>query len=306
MKRRDFLSASAGLGLAGMGLAAPRPRSGAGTRLLLLHTNDTQPRIDPFPDGPHKRQGGIARRATLVREQRALGLPTLLVDAGDVFQGTPYFNVWKGKLDYRLMSQMGYDCVTLGNHDFDNGVEGLLDAMSEAAFPFVNCNYDFSGAPALAARVSPYWIKRFPGLCVGVTGVGPAFGGLVNPRNHAGIRDLDPLASLKPVLHRLREEEGCHAVIVLSHLGIEAERALAPQIQEADVIVGGHSHTFMKAPETYGRVLLNQVGFAGVQLGRIELVFNERMEKVAQRAQNLPVVAGQALFEAGRHASKEG
>lgn len=279
------------IAVAGAGFAPVRATSPSNTRLLLLHTNDTHSRIEPFPDGPHKGLGGIARRATLVREQRALGFPTLLVDAGDVFQGTPYFNLWKGKLDYKLMSQVGYDCVTLGNHDFDNGVDGLVAAMSEATFPFVNCNYEFSGAPALAAKVRPYWIKAFPGLKVGVTGVGPAFDGLVDPKNHLGVVDHDPLASLKPVLHQLREVEGCHAILILSHLGIDRERALAPLVQEADVIVGGHSHTFMKAPEIIGNVLLNQVGFAGIQLGRIELVFNRRMEKIAQRGQSLRVQA---------------
>jgi len=170
-------------------------------------------------------------------------------------------------------------------------VDALVDAINEATFPFVNCNYDFSGAPELAKRVQPYWVKRWPesgGLTVGVTGVGPAFAKLVTPENHVGIVDHDPLESLKPVLKKLKEE-GCHAIIVLSHLGIDLERILAQGIQEADVLVGGHSHTFMKAPETYGHVLLNQVGFGGIELGRIELQFNRQWERISMGARNLVI-----------------
>ena len=281
MQRRAFLAAL------GVGAAATQVplwgheavRSG---RITLLHTNDTHSHIEPFGpgNGAYSGKGGMARRSTLVKSLRAQLGPVLLLDAGDVFQGTPYFNQYKGHLDYQLMSMMGYDAGTLGNHDFDNGVEGLLSAMEEAKFPFVNCNFDMTGAPALAKRVQPYIVRDFPGLRVGITGVGISFDGLVAPKNHAGVVWHEPVAALKPIIKQLREKEKVDLVVVLSHLGYDAtapnigDLELARRVPGIDAIIGGHSHTFLPEPtvvdSAWGRTLVAQVGFGGINLGRLD------------------------------------
>jgi 5'-nucleotidase len=259
-------------------------------RITLLHTNDTHSRIEPFGpgNGNLSGRGGMARRATLVKQLRQQLGPMLLLDAGDTFQGTPYFNRYKGRLDYQLMRMVGYDAGTLGNHDFDNGVGPLVEAMvameqlqhANAPFSFVNCNFDLKGAPDLASRVRPYLVKDFPGLRVGITGVGVAFAGLVAPKNHVGIGWRDPYESLRPVVQRLREVEKVDLVVVLSHLGHDLngtapdDLRLPGQVAGIDAVVGGHTHTFLDAPvrlpQAQGETLVFQVGFGGVNLGRMD------------------------------------
>lgn len=280
MDRRDFLAAAAALSAAPLALRG-EPTSSAG-RITLLHTNDTHSRIEPFGAGMGSLtgRGGMARRATLVKQLRQELGAVLLLDAGDVFQGTPYYNLYKGKLDYRLMSQVGYDAGTLGNHDFDSGVEALLAAMEEAKFPFVNCNFDCKGAPALGKRLQPYLVREFPGLKVGITGVGVDFRNLVAPRNHAGVTWKDPYESLKPVVRHLRKKEKVDLVVVLSHLGHDYkgdrhdDLQMAKAVAGIDAIVGGHSHTFLeqplRVPAEGGGTLIFQVGFGGVNLGRMD------------------------------------
>lgn len=283
MDRRAFLatlSAAAAVPVLPLGAAEPLP---AGTgRVTLLHTNDTHSRIEPFGpgNGNLSGRGGMARRATLVKQLRAQLGSVLLLDAGDVFQGTPYFNRYKGVLDYQLMSLVGYDAATLGNHDFDNGVEGLLHAMEAARFPFVNCNFDLKGAPDLAQRVQPWLVKELPGVRVGITGVGVNFKGLVAPKNHAGVVWKDPIESLKPVVNHLRSRERVDLVVVLSHLGHNLrgyqvdDLRLAAEVPGIDAIIGGHSHTFLDAPvavpQAHGETHIFQVGFGGVNLGRMD------------------------------------
>lgn len=295
MERRDFLTTLGAGAAAGLGTGCARPATapaspqalaspaapGAG-RVTLLHTNDTHSRIEPFGpgNGQLSGKGGMARRATLVKQLRKAIPNVLLLDAGDTFQGTPYFNMYKGHLDYRLMSMLGYDAGTLGNHDFDNGVDALADAMQEATFDFVNCNFDCKGAPALAKRLKPYVVKEFPGVKVGIAGVGVAFKGLVAPYNHKGIEWMDPDKALKPVVAHLREREKVDLVVLLSHLGYDEkgtawdDLTLAKAVPGIDAIIGGHSHTFLDQPTKVanerGETLIFQVGFAGVNLGRMD------------------------------------
>ena len=291
MDRRTFL---ASLGAAGLASQLPlRAETGAGPapgRITLLHTNDTHSRIEPFGpgNGAISGKGGMARRATLVKQLRSQLGPVLLLDAGDTFQGTPYFNRYKGRLDYQLMRMVGYDAGTLGNHDFDNGVGPLVEAMEameqlkhpNPPFAFVNCNFDFKGAPALQKRVRPWLVRAFPGLKVGLTGVGVDFAGLVAPKNHEGIQWKDPYDSLKPVVRHLREVEKVDLVVVLSHLGYDNKGAapddlrLPAAVPGVDAVIGGHSHTFLdapvKVPQALGETLVFQVGFGGVNLGRMD------------------------------------
>ena len=290
MDRRDFL---ASLGAATFASQVPLRASDEGPasgRITLLHTNDTHSRIEPFGpgNGAISGLGGIARRATLVRQLRQQLGAVLLLDAGDTFQGTPYFNRYKGRLDYQLMRMVGYDAGTLGNHDFDNGVGMLVEAMesmeqlkhANPPFALLNCNFDFKGAPALGKRVRPYLVREFPGIKVGLTGVGVAFAGLVAPKNHEGIDWKDPFASLKPVVKRLRDVEKVDLVVVLSHLGYNLNRSapddlrMPGEVAGIDAIVGGHSHTFLetptRVPQALGETLVFQVGFGGVNLGRMD------------------------------------
>jgi 5'-nucleotidase len=281
MQRRNFL-ASLGAAVAASRLPLRGEDVPGIARLTLLHTNDTHSRIEPFGpgNGTISGKGGMARRATLVKQLRKQLGNTLLLDAGDVFQGTPYFNRYKGVLDYKLMSMVGYDAATLGNHDFDNGVDGLLTAMAEATFPFVNCNFDMKGAPRLAQRVQPWIVKQLQGVRVGITGVCVDFKGLVAPKNHEGVVWQNPLESLKPVIKLLREQEKVDMVVLLSHLGYDLKGAglddvtLAKQLPGIDVIIGGHSHTFLEEPVKIknegGETLIFQVGFGGVNLGRLD------------------------------------
>jgi hypothetical protein len=190
--RRRFLqtlaASAAGVALAPASvLAAP---ASAAARLVILHTNDTHSRLDPFPDdgGRYAGLGGVARRARLVERVRQEHEHVLLLDSGDIFQGTPYFNLFGGEPEFRAMSAMRYDAATLGNHDFDNGVEGLVEMLPHAAFPFVSANYDVSAAPeALRERVAPYLIRQMGPVRVGIFGLGIAFERLVLPALHRGV-----------------------------------------------------------------------------------------------------------------------
>jgi 5'-nucleotidase len=289
MDRRHFLAA-----LGAAALVPHLPLRGADAsataRITLLHTNDTHSHIEPFGpgNGPISGLGGVARRATLVRQLRQQLGSVLLLDAGDTFQGTPYFNRYKGRLDYQLMRMLGYDAGTLGNHDFDNGVGPLVEAMAameqlqhpNPPFAFVNCNFDVDGAPNLEKRIRPYLIRTFPGLRVGLTGVGVDFAGLVTPKNHEGVAWRDPYASLRPIVQRLREVDKVDLVVVLSHLGYDLKGTAPDDLQMPgrvpgiDAIIGGHSHTFLetptRVPQAQGETLVFQVGFGGVNLGRMD------------------------------------
>lgn len=286
MERRTFLAATGAAALAGTVALKGQDSPQAG-RVTLLHTNDMHSRIEPYGpgNGQLSGQGGMARRAALVKQLRKQTGNLLLLDAGDVFQGTPYFNLYKGRVEYKLMSMMGYDAGTLGNHDFDNGVDGLLAAMEEATFPFVNCNFDMKGAPALAKRVQPWLVRELPGIKVGITGACIDFSGLVSPRNHAGVIWRDPVESLKPVVKHLREKEKVDLVVLLSHLGYDLkgegldDLTLASLVPGIDAIIGGHSHTFLEQPtrikQKVGETLIFQVGLGGVVVGRMDFAVKQ-------------------------------
>ena len=281
MDRRLFL-ASLGAAAAATQLPLRGADSDLASRITLLHTNDTHSHIEPFGpgNGAASGKGGMARRATLVKRLRASIPNVLLLDAGDTFQGTPYFNQYKGKLDYELMSKIGYEASTLGNHDFDNGVESLLEAMEFAKFPFLNCNFDCKGAPALGKRLTPWMVREFPGFKVGLTGVGVDFKGLVSAGNHKGVDWLSPEEVLKPVIRHLREVEKVDLVVLISHLGYDLhgdamdDLNLAKLVPGMDVIVGGHSHTFLDQPtkiqQEQGETHIFQVGWGGINLGRMD------------------------------------
>ena len=254
-------------------------------KLTILQTNDTHSRIDPFPmdGGRNEGLGGIARRATLVNRIRSQNPNTLLVDAGDVLQGTPYFNMFKGKVEYETMTQCGYDFSTLGNHEFDNGADSLAEVLQYAKFDIVNCNYDFGDSP-LAPGIKTYEIRQIGPIKVGITGVGIDFADLVAPKNHQGISYNHPYRRLQSVVTYLRRDLGCSLVVVLSHLGLRyddprpSDEEMAVKVNGIDWIVGGHTHTFMKEPleilsKNRHTTRILQVGWAGILLGKTDFYF---------------------------------
>ncbi len=267
-------------------IGAPLLEVAPGERLItILHTNDTHSQIDPLPtnDGQYPDKGGVARRATLVKRVRKENPNTLLIDAGDVFQGTPYFNFYKGEVEYKAMSLIGYDVVTLGNHDFDNGVNALVAAMKFANFDFVSTNYDVTGT-SLATRVKPYVVRVIAGVRIGLFGLGVSPDNLITPENFKGVKYNDPVKASRDVVATLRGRERCTVVIAMSHLGYYqndrdgaiGDTQVAAQVDGIDFIASGHTHTFMKQPvitrtPSGGNTIIFQVGRSGIYVGRVDL-----------------------------------
>ena len=261
----------------------------AAYKLTVLHTNDQHSRIEPF-DSSYSRnpnQGGFARRATLIQQIRNQEKNVLLLDAGDIFQGTPYFNFYGGELEFKLMSMMGYDAATMGNHDFDNGLEGFLKALPNAKFPFITSNYDFSNT-ILDGKTEKYKIFKKDGIKVGLFGVGIELDGLVGKKQYQETKYLNPVEIAQHYADFLRKEKGCVLVICLSHIGYDyrddadkiSDKKLAAQTDNIDLILGGHTHTFLPEPQSFTNksgknVLVNQVGWAGLLLGRIDFYFDK-------------------------------
>ena len=280
---------AAGISLLGVPLAT---EAAAKTiKLTILHTNDQHSRIDPFPDDGRKYggMGGMARRATLISEIREQEANVLLLDSGDIWQGTPYFNFFEGELEFKLMSQMRYDAATLGNHDFDNGLEGLQRQLPHAGFPFLTANYDFSKT-ILKDTFKPYKVFEKQGLRIGVFGLGIQLEGLVGEKNYGQTLYLDPVQKAQEMVQVLREQEKCHFVICLSHLGYSYttekidDRKLAQRVSGIDLVLGGHTHTFMEEPEVIRHdsghdTMINQVGWSGLFLGRIDFTFQKKSKQ---------------------------
>jgi 5'-nucleotidase len=254
------------------------------TLITILHTNDTHSQIDPISDSDKQwgGKGGVARRATLVKEVRSQNPNTLMVDAGDVFQGTPYFNFYKGEVEYKSMSLIGYDVVTLGNHDFDNGVDALAAAMKFANFEFVSTNYDVRGTP-LESRVKPYVVRTFGDVRVGLFGLGISPDNLITPENFRDVKYLDPVGMARGAVRLLRDREKCQLVVAMSHLGYYpnpkgdqvGDTQLAAQVSGIDFIASGHTHTFMEKPylqkNPEGKdTIIFQVGKSGIYVGRVD------------------------------------
>lgn len=302
MNRRTFLKTTAkgaGLLLAG-GFPFHSLAAGNVHRLVILHTNDTHSRLDPFPDDSpqHAGKGGIAARAAVISQIRAEEEHVLLFDSGDVFQGTPYFNFYKGEPEIKAMTRMQYDAMTMGNHDFDLGIEGFARQLPHASFPVLVANYDFK-ATELEHKTVPWKVFRKGGLKIGVFGIGIALDGLVEQRVYSRIGFLDPLQTANRIAHHLKHNEHCDMVICLSHLGFEYKQSrkisdtiLAKESENIDLILGGHTHTFMDQPAMIpnkkGRmVVVNQAGWGGVVLGRLDYVFSDKKTTLSMNTQSV-------------------
>ncbi|WP_445722511.1 bifunctional metallophosphatase/5'-nucleotidase [Flavobacterium sp.] len=291
MQRRDFLqktvASSALLSIGGLSLSSFSTLEEK--KITILHTNDVHSHIDPFPaDHPRNpNMGGAARRASVIEQIRKEEKNVLLLDAGDIFQGTPYFNYYGGELEFKLMSMMKYDLATLGNHDFDNGIDGFFTQLPHANFDFVSANYDFKNT-TLDGVVKPYKVFIKDGIKIGVFGLGVELEGLVDKKLYKETVYNDPIETAKEMTRILKEEKKCDLIICLSHLGFKyrnepkkvCDILLAQQTKDIDLIIGGHSHTFLDKPvlETNldgKKVLVNQVGCFGINLGRIDFHFSD-------------------------------
>ncbi|MEC7864024.1 MAG: metallophosphatase [Bacteroidota bacterium] len=283
--RRDFIKKS-GLGILGVSLLPQMSfAQQSDVEITILHTNDMHSHIHPFTSGRNKGLGGMAQRAGLINSIRAQKDHVLLLDAGDIFQGTPYFNFYGGELEFKLMSEMKYDAATLGNHDFDNGLDGLQKQLPHANFPFLIANYDFSNT-ILKNTFKPYKIFNKGGIKIGVFGIGIELKGLVPEELYENTIYQNPVEKANYYASLLRKEKKCDLVICLSHLGFKyatneiSDIKLASQTRNIDLIIGGHTHTFLKKPISIlnldkKEILINQVGWAGINLGKIDFHFSQ-------------------------------
>lgn len=287
MNRRYFLK-NLGAGTAGLSLGAwPHHLLAADDLVMIsiLHTNDLHSHIEPFDESNprYAGKGGLARISGLVRDIRTKNPNTLLFDGGDMFQGTPYFNYFGGELILKLMSEAGYDAGTIGNHEFDNGLKGLHDALPEAGFPLISSNYDFSDT--LLAGKFPRWkIFRRSGIRIGVYGLGIELKGLVSEKLYGNTVYLDPLKVAREMETFLKNEKQCDLIVCLSHLGYRYEgkkvndMVLAEETSFTDLIIGGHTHSYLPEPTAVKNkkgmpVLVNQAWWGGLMIGQIDFVF---------------------------------
>ncbi len=304
INRRRFITQTTLTGaslIVGSGWAAATGSELAVEKLTILHTNDVHSRIDPFPmDGSRNAgTGGVAARSHLINKIRKEEKNVLLFDAGDIFQGTPYFNLYNGEPEIKAMTAMGYDAGTIGNHDFDAGLENLHNQLAKhASFPLIICNYNFNGT-VMEHRYTPYKIFKKGSLKIGVLGVGIELQGLVPDNLTGGATYIDPIVKANETAQVLKSKK-CDLIICLSHLGYKysdgkvSDIQLAEQTQNIDLIIGGHTHTFLEAPVIKKNkkgedVIINQVGFAGIQLGRLDFIFERTGTKKLVNAAPLSV-----------------
>lgn len=303
VNRRYFLQQTA---LAsGALMAASILKVNAGTiantdTLTILHTNDVHSRLDPFPMDGSKNAGlgGVAARAEIIKQIRAETDNVLLLDAGDIFQGTPYFNLYKGEPEIKAMSMMQYDATTMGNHDFDAGLDNFATQLQHATFPVILSNYNFTSTP-MEGKSIPYKIIKKGNIKVGILGIGIELQGLVPENLYGKTIYQNPIEKANETATILKKQ-GCDMIICLSHLGDKYEdnkvsdEVLAKECYDIDLIIGGHTHRFFPEPRKYtnkkgGDTLVNQVGWSGIQLGRLDYNFGHRKNKNLLKAHTVVI-----------------
>lgn len=294
--RRDFvknlLLSGSGFALLGLGPTEVFAKHEL-IKITILHTNDVHSRIDPFPsaDPKYPNMGGAAQRGKVIESLRVENPNTLLLDCGDYFQGTPYFNLFKGEVELKVMSALGYDAATIGNHDFDLGVEGLAKQLHHANFPILISNYNLSNTQ-LAGKTKEFVIIEKNGIKIGIFGIGIELDGLVPSNLFSETEYLNPISNANRVSAILKKELKCNVVVCLSHLGFEykntkiSDKILACESHYIDMILGGHTHTFLNEPwvglnKKGKKVTVHQVGHSGIKLGKIDLILeaNGRIAK---------------------------
>ena len=255
-------------------------------KIVILHTNDTHSRIESYPNDNSSRSGasGYARRSAYIQLIRKTEKNVLLFDAGDFFQGTPYFNFFKGEPEVKLMSDLKYDAVTLGNHEFDNGIDTLAKMLQAASFPIVVSNVDYSKT-ALKNKTIPYLVFKKGGIKIGVIGIFVNPAGLIDSKNDKGLQYLDPVLKANETVSLLKTQFHCDLIICLSHLGhaypdqnIMSDSLLASSTHNIDLIIGGHSHKiissdFFVSNLDHQKVRIVQTGANGINVGKIEYYF---------------------------------
>ena len=251
-------------------------------QIVILHTNDTHSQIVPVPkyenEGNTSCRGGFVRRVAVVNEERKKEPDLLLFDSGDFSQGSTYYTLFRGDVEVGLMNMMGYDAATLGNHEFDFGIENLARVAKMAKFPLVCANCDFTGTMC-EGLIKPYVIINRKGLKIGVFGLAPKIQGLVMQQNIQGVKYLDPYTTANEIARKLKEDEKCDLVVCLSHLGWDLkprpdDAQLIAATRNIDIVLGGHSHTYMEHLEWVNNidgkpVPTEQNGRLGAYVGRI-------------------------------------
>ena len=284
MNRRKFIYNSGLASLSVMGLNSCNLNS-RDLKITILHTNDVHSQIDPFPSSHnlYPNKGGFAKRASLFQELITINPNTLIFDAGDIFQGTPYFNFFQGELELNLMKKMGYNAATIGNHEFDAGLKTLKKNILNNNFQFISSNYDFTNTE-LEGLIDKYKIYNKGGIKIGVFGLGIELKGLVSPLLYRETRYYDPVDIARDISSKLKFEKGCDLVICISHLGHQyqndkiSDTELAKLTSNIDLIIGGHTHTLLKEPLILNNylgeeVIINQVGYSGIFVGKIDFNF---------------------------------
>jgi len=253
--------------------------------IAILHTNDTHSQIEPFEYKKMGTVGGVLRRFELIKQMRSSYPQLLLLDAGDFSQGTPYFNFFKGYAEIELMNRMGYDAVTLGNHEFDNGVEALAKRLKKAAFDIVCANYTFKNK-LLKREVKPYIILERNGLRIGIFGLTTDMNGLTSPETLKLVTYHNAVETAQKLVPVLRNELKCDLIICLSHLGFDSDdpdnpvcdTTLAKEVGDIDIIIGGHTHTFLSEPYIINGVRIVQLGNKGKYIGELIISKNKDNE----------------------------
>jgi len=308
MNRRGFIRNSA-IGMAGMGFVSTPYHLFAAADFVtisIMHTNDLHCHIEPFT-GDNENvagKGGLARISEMVKRVKAENKNTLLFDAGDMFQGTPYYNYFKGELMLQLMSAAGYDAGTIGNHEFDDGLEGISDSLHSAKFPLINSNYDFSYT-MLAGKLPRWKIFKQEGIKIGVYGLGIELKGLVADKNFGNTIYNDPLQTALEMEMFLKNENKCDLVVCLSHLGLSysenkiSDMVIAGETSMTDLIIGGHTHSFLAEPvieknKAGKQVIVNQASWGGLVLGKIDFVFERSGNRKEVAVANNIIVGNEA------------
>lgn len=255
--------------------------------IYLFHTNDMHSRIEPFPENYQDTllagKAGMVRRATFISQQREIHPDLLLFDCGDFSQGTPYYNIYKGEVEISMMNEMRYDAGTIGNHEFDFGLENMARLFRLAEFPIVCANYDVTGT-VLEGLVKEYVVLHRDGIKIGVFGLGAQLEGLVAKASYGDVKFEDPVSEAQRIADLLKIQEKCDLVICLSHLGWKGEPYSDVELIEntcnIDVVLGGHSHSYFEKPEYYKNldgveVPLQQMGKHAAFIGKMVLTLQK-------------------------------
>lgn len=303
MNRRKFIKSSLVSGAAlsfgtesiGATLVSPKNK-----KISILHTNDMHSRIEAYPNdgGRWSNQGGMTKLASLISKLRSEEENLLLLDAGDVFQGTPYFNFYGGELEFKLMSNMGFDASTIGNHEFDNGLSGFYKQLPHARFPHICSNYNFSNT-LLNGATLPFKIFRKSGIRIGVFGLGISLQGLVAKKNYEETKYQDPIGVSQEMVQELKSKK-VDLIICLSHLGYSYrsekidDLKLAGAVDSIDLIIGGHTHTFLDEPTLVKnnaghQTIVHQVGTGALRLGKVDFEFGRKNQIIQARVNSLPI-----------------